>query len=294
MKGITEIFCDIDDFCKKFVPVWESQQLASGERRRLKKSGLCLSEIMTIMVLFHRSHFRDMKAFYTTYVKAHLSGMFPGLVSYGRFVELQQGALIPLCGYFHQRRGKCSKISYIDSTALAVCHNRRIQRNRVFHGVAARGKTSMGWFYGFKLHLVVNHYGEVLSCCVTPGNIDDRQPVGKLTRGLEGKLFGDRGYLSKKLFQQLFSQGLQLITTLKKNMKPVLIPLRDKLLLRKRFIIETINDQLKNISQIEHSRHRSLKNFMVNLISGLIAYTWQKKKPEIFINPSQLNDLFVA
>jgi transposase len=139
----------------------------------------------------------------------------------------------------------------------------------------------MGWFFGFKLHIVSNDKGEILSFYVTPGNIDDRKPLDKLTNNLTGKLFGDRGYISKQWFEQLMQQGLQLITSIKGNMKNQFIPMVDKLLLRKRFIIETINDQLKNISQIEHSRHRSITNFMVNLISGLIAYSHQKKKPSI-------------
>ena len=136
-------------------------------------------------------------------------------------------------------------------------------------------------FYGFKLHLVINHQGELLGVQLTPGNCDDRQPVPHLTKGLCGKIFGDKGYISKKLFQQLFDRGLQLITTLRRNMKPKLLSLWDKLMLRKRSLIETVNDQLKNISQIEHTRHRSPTGFVVNLLAGLIAYTHQPKKPAI-------------
>lgn len=147
--------------------------------------------------------------------------------------------------------------------------------------MAARGQCSLGWFYGFKLHLVINEYGEVLAFTLTPGNVDDRQPVPRLAKQLFGKLFGDKGYLSQALFETLLAQGLQLITNVRANMKNRLLPLRDKLLLRKRFLIETINDQLKNQSQIEHSRHRSPINFVVNVLAGLIAYMWQPKKPAI-------------
>ncbi len=139
----------------------------------------------------------------------------------------------------------------------------------------------MGWFFGFKLHLVVNDQGELLAFCVTPGNTDDRKPVPEMVKELFGKLFGDKGYISQELFEQLFEQGLQLITHIRKNMKNKLVPIVDKLLLRKRAIIETINDQLKNISQIEHTRHRSVTNCMVNLLAGLAAYTHQDKKPSI-------------
>ena len=171
--------------------------------------------------------------------------------------------------------------AFIDSTKIAVCHNKRIWSHRVLQELAARGKTSVGWFYGFKLHLVTNDCGELLSIKVTPGNIDDREPVPNLAKGLFGKLFGDRGYISQALFTELYAEGVQLITKLRRNMKERLLPLFDKLLLRKRAICETVIDQLKNISQIEHTRHRSVDNFFVNLIAGLVAYTFREKKPSL-------------
>ena len=144
----------------------------------------------------------------------------------------------------------------------------------------------MGWFYGFKLHLVVNEYGEILSFQLTPGNVDDRQPVPVLFADLFGKVFGDKGYISKDLFAERLQENIQLITGIRKNRKNQLMAMQDKLLLRKRSIIETINDRLKNISQIEHSRHRSFTNFLLNLISGLIAYSLQPVKPALNLNPS--------
>lgn len=165
--------------------------------------------------------------------------------------------------------------------SLAVCHNRRISRNRVFRGLAQRGKTSIDWFYGFKLHLIINECGELLAFQITPGNVDDRQPVPKMSKGLWGKLFGDRGYLSQPLFEQLFQEGLSFFTNRKRNMKPQLLHLYDKILLRKRALIETVNDQLKNQSQLEHTRHRSSVNFMINLVAALVAYTHQPKKPSL-------------
>ena len=139
----------------------------------------------------------------------------------------------------------------------------------------------MGWFFGFKLHLVINDKGEIMAFKLTQATTDDREPVESLTKDLIGKLVGDRGYISQKLFDALFKKGLQLITKIKKNMKNKLLPLFDKLLLRKRAVIESVNDQLKNISQIEHSRHRSIDNFMVNLLSGIAAYALQPKKPSL-------------
>jgi Transposase DDE domain len=169
-----------------------------------------------------------------------------------------------------------------------VCDPKRISGQRVFAVGARRGKTSMGWCFGFKLHLAVNDRGERLSCCLTPGNIDDRTPVPGMVKRLRGKLFGDRGYISAPLTQLLFEQGLHLITRLRKNMKNQLMPLSDKLLLRKRAIIESIIDQLKNISQIEHSRHRSPVNFVVHLVAGLLAYSHQDKKPGLHLDERAL------
>ena len=206
---------------------------------------------------------------------------FPALVNYTRSVELIPSSLPAMYLYLHVRFGQGTGVAFIDSTPLAVCHHRRISRHQVFSGLAARGKSGMGWFYGFKLHLIVNDQGDLLAVHLTPANTDDRKPVPQMTKELWGKLVGDRGYLSKALFEQLFARGLQLITPIRKNMKNQLVVLEDKLLTRKRFIIETIVDQLKNISQIQHTRHRSPTNFLVNLIAGLIAYTWQPKKPSL-------------
>jgi hypothetical protein len=244
---------------------------------------LCLSEVMTIIVLFHSSGYRNFKTYYTQHVLKHMAGAFPRLVSYNRFVELMPSAIVPLCGYLQTRTGECSGISFIDSTSLKVCHNRRIHSHKVFSGCARRGKTSVDWFFGFKLHLVVNDCGELLSLRLTPGNTDDRQPVPELVKGLFGKLFGDKGYVSQPLFETLFDEEVQLITKLKGKMKNRLTSIFDKLMLRKRAIIESVMDQLKNISQIEHSRHRSVANCFVNLLAGLIAYTYREKKPSLNI-----------
>jgi DDE family transposase len=278
---LTAMFCDIDDFCKQFEPLYTRRLLQSSHRHRTRQTALALSEIMTILVSFHCSHYRTFKHYYTDYVERHLRQYFPTLVRYTRFVELVPRALVPLCCYLHTRKGRCTGIAFVDSTPLAVCHNRRINAHRVFAGWATRGKTSMGWFYGFKLHLIVNDAGELLAFCLTPGHIDDRKPVPALSKRLFGQLFGDRGYISQALHDTLFAHGLALFTKIRKNMKNRLMRLWDKLLLRKRALIETINDQLKNISQIEHTRHRSVTGFMVNLLAGLVAYSYQPKKPSL-------------
>jgi transposase len=286
--SILELFCTVDDFCHWFAQTAAWYALGAAKAKRGTKPTLALSEVMTIIIHFHQSHYRDFKAYYTQHVMVHLRSEFPHLVSYNRFVELMPGALLPLCVYLYSRLAVCHGLGFIDSTPLPVCHNKRIRRHKVFAGLAARGKTSLGWFYGFKLHLIVDDHGDLLAFYLTPGNVDDRKPVPHMAHKLWGKLFGDKGYLSQALFERLFHQGLQLITPLRKNMPNRLMPLMDKLLARKRSIIETINDQLKNISQIAHTRHRSPTNFLVNLIAGLIAYTHQPKKPSLHLSDREL------
>lgn len=287
--SLLEMFYDVDTFCMRMTKQAKSYQLGSGVRG--PQASLWVSEIMTILIHFHQSHYRDFKAYYIEHVCEHLRGEFPGLVSYTRFVELLPSALAPMTLYLLSRMGQTRGIAFIDSTPIPVCHNKRIFHHKVFEGLAARGKSSMGYFWGFKLHLVVNDQGELLSFLLSPGNVDDRKPVPTLTKHLWGKLFGDKGYVSQPLFEQLFDRGIQLITMPKKKKKSPetrLLPLLDKVLARKRSIIETINDQLKNVSQIAHTRHRSPTNFLVNLIGGLLAYTFQPKKPALHFPQDEL------
>jgi hypothetical protein len=287
--SLLELYCHVDDFWKEFREYWYRQLLTAGKMKRVRQTNLSESEIMTIIILFHQSNYRTFKAYYTKHVLVHLRPEFPDLVSYNRFVELMSRVGLPLFAYFHSCKGDCTGISFADSTPLKVCRNKRIPRHRVFDGFAKRGKTSMGWFFGFKLHLIVNDRGELLAFALTPGNVDDRKPVPEMARGLFGKLFADKGYISQKLFDQLMMSGLKLITSVRRNMKERLMLLEDKMMLRKRSIIETINDQLKNISQIEHTRHRSVDNFFVNVVAGLIAYCHQEKKPALNLSPQDVN-----
>lgn len=279
------LYCSVDTFWQQFAPWWEREQVASGtstKRRRQRATRMSPSEIMTILILFQQSGYRTFKGFYTQYVQTQLRAEFPELVSYTRFVALMPRVVLPLAVYLQTHLGTCTGISFVDSTTLRVCHPARIQQHRVFRADARRGKTSVGWFYGFKLHLVINDRGELLAFCLTPGNVDDRRPVPRLVRRLFGKLFGDKGYISAALAGQLFvEQGLVLITKLRKNMAARLLHATDTLLLRKRAIIESVNDQLKNICQIEHTRHRSPCNFLAHLFAGLIAYCHQPKKPSL-------------
>ena len=284
---IVALFCDIDDFCQTFEPRWQRHLVSEGSRQRWRETRLCLSEVMTIVVSFHQSGYRTFKDYYQRYVTLHLRWAFPHVVSYSRFVEVMAQALVPLCAYLQTRKGHREGVAFIDSTLLAVCHPQRSRRHRGVAGLARWGRNSLGWCYGFKFHLLINDVGELLACRLTVANVDARVPVPALVAKVQGKVFGDRGYISQALFATLFTQGVQLITKLRKDMKNKLLPMLDKLLLRTRAVIETVNDQLKHISQIEHSRHRSVTNFLVNLVAGLIAYTHQPKKPSLHIRMSQ-------
>jgi hypothetical protein len=286
--SLLELFCHVDDFCKQVEPAWEAQRLADGSGRRRRAGQMSSSEVMTILIHFHQSHYRTFKAYYLEHVQRYLTAEFPSLVGYARFVQLIPRVLALLCAYLFSLFGHCTGISFIDSTFIAVCDNRRIHQHKVFAGLALRGRGSMGWCFGFKLHFVVNECGELLACCLTPANCHDVTRLPKLAKRLFGKLLGDKGYLSQRRMEQLLQQGVQLITKLKSNMKNRLMSLSDKLLLRRRALIESVADQLKNISQIEHSRHRSPLNFCVNLLSGLIAYCHQPKKPSLHLDSYQL------
>jgi len=287
---LISIFCDVDDFCKAFDEYSKKYLLTNGSSFA-PKCAMSMSEIMTIVVFFHLSNHKTFKWYYKNYICGDLREYFPELLSYNRFVEVMQGLIVPLTVYLIKFKvGKCSGISFLDSTTLDVCHNRRIYAHKVFKGLAWRGKSSTGWFYGFKLHLIINDRGEILSFCITAGNVDGRdwKTLSYMTKEVFGKLFADRGYLSQQLFEKLFQNNITLITKLKKNMKSKLIDMQDKILLRKRAIIESVNDFLKNICQIEHTRHRSANNFLVNLLAGLVAYSFIPKKPSLHFDVSAL------
>lgn len=288
MDNLVEIYCDVDDFCQLFIPQWEQTLIDNGTRKRRRSGQMTSSEIMTIIISFHQSHFRDFKNYYLTYVSVHLKSHFPKLLSYTRFIEVMPSVLIPLSSYLTTLFGEPTGIAFIDSTKISVCHIMRAKRNQVFDGVAKHGKGTMGWSFGFKLHVIVNHLGEILSVKLTAGNIDDRAPVSEMVSSFSGKLYGDKGYLSKSLAGELWEKGVELITNVRKNMKKKAISLWDRAMLKKRFIIETINDQLKNISYIEHSRHRSINGFMLNMLGGIIAYCLKKNKPSLNLNADEI------
>lgn len=280
MNELIDLYCSVDDFWKQFKNEWD-KHLIHCTRPHGPYPELSTSEMMTIVILFHQSNFRTFKHFYCDYALKFLRKEFPKLISYSRFVYLMKGLFVPLFAFLLHNKGKITGIAFIDSTKIQICHNKRISRNKVFSGIAKRGKTTAGWFYGFKLHLIINEVGEILAFQFTPGNVADISALESLSKGIFGKLFGDKGYISADIAKKLFERGLKLFTSFRNKMKNKLIEIKDKILLRKRVLVETVNDQLKNISQLEHTRHRSVGNFFVNALGAIAAYTRQPKKPRI-------------
>lgn len=288
MNKLVETYCDVDDFCQLFIPHWQRILLENGEMKRNRACRLSSAEVMTIIIHFHQSHYRDFKNYYLHYVCRQLKPYFPELLSYTRFLALMPSVVVPMCSYLTSKLGKPTGIQFVDSTKIEVCHIMRAKRNKVFEGIAEHGKGTMGWSFGFKLHLIINHLGEIVALKLTKGNLDDRQPISEMAGALFGKLYGDKGYISQALTGELLEKGVELITTVRKNMKKKFISLWDRAILKKRFIIETVNDQLKNISYIEHSRHRSAHGFMLNLLGGLIAYCLKEEKPSLNLTAQEL------
>lgn len=290
---ITEIFCFVDEFCKEYAGIVDKHLLGNPSKRPPTMSK---SEVITIMILFQLSGFRTFKHFYIYYVQKHMQEDFPRTVSYNRFVGLKQQCLMPMTLFLKTCcLGDCTGISFVDPTPIRVCKNKRIRNNKVFKDIATTGKSTMGWFHGFKLHIVINDRGEILNFTITQANVDDRAPLKKKSflEKIYGKLYADKGYVGKDLMQMLFVDGVHLITHIKNNMKNSLMLMSDKILLRKRSVIETVNDELKNICQIEHSRHRCSGNFLNNIIAGLIAYSFLPKKPSIKYQTVNSNQLTV-
>ena len=216
ISKVTEIYCIADDFCKGYELELNKKALSLSNlspntpKTRNRKGRMSDAEMITILVLFHSNTFRNSKHFYLFYVCRELKEEFPNLLSYTRFVERMPRVAIPLLLFLKLAlMGECTGITFIDSTRIPVCENKREYSNRVFKG------------------------------------------------------YMDKGYISQSLFASLFDWGVHIVTGIRTNMKNRLMDVYDKIMLRKRSIIETINDMLKNVAQIVHTRHRSDSNFIV-------------------------------
>ena len=277
---LTELYCTIDDFGKLLQKnLGEKKLLGSTKTRNIMKTSL--SEIATITLFYHYSGYKNFKSYYQNHVKVYLKKDFPNAPSYSRMIELKQDIFWFLALFVQALAAPCTGISIIDSTSLEVCVSNRRYRHKTFKNMAMPGKTSVKWFFGFKLHMIINHLGEIVSFYITPGNVSDadKDVLQKTTKNIFGKLVADKGYLGR--FKDLYDRGIMLIHGLRSNMKNKLISLFDKFLLRQRGIIETIFGILKTDFNLEHSRHRSIKGFFINIFTALAAYSFRPKKPMI-------------
>lgn len=289
---LTEIYCDVDDFCKAQRSIIARALHHCGAYKKNHPSQLTLSELMTILIYYHLSPYKNLKAYYTRHVCTDLKRDFPDLVSYDRFVALIPRTLIPLMLYLADRcrRSLRTGIYYIDSTPLAACHPKRAHQHRTLKGFASWGKTSVGWFFGLKMHLLINHLGQVIHVRITDGSTHDANPkvLFHLTNDLVGWVFGDKGYLlnsEKQAFVQ-YEGRVFFAAKPRQSMPASDLPLAAKRWAKKRGLIETVIGQSKQACNLEHSRHRSVSNSFVNVYAALVAYSFYERKPTAHTNIS--------
>jgi len=273
-KCITTVYYLVANFCKIYNE-WENNKLITNEQKRHRQGKLSLCELLTIVLYFYLSPCRDFKNYYLYHLPYKYRGYFT-LPSYSRIIQLWPRLILPLVLLMQVLRGDDTGIYFIDSTKLAICHNKRTNNNKVFGKIAKVGMSSYGWFMGFKLHLIINSKAEIMAIKITKGNANDLSAVLNMTQGLQGKIFGDKGYISKDLFNKLYYQNLRLFTGIRKDMNNHLLELEDKKLLRKRSLIEAVFNVLKNRMGAEHSRHRSPVNFLVHILACVASYAINK------------------
>jgi len=280
------IFCDIDDFVIALEKNIGLKLIGNDHPQSVNKPSITYSEMLCIELVYHLSGYKCFQYYYQDAVeKGALKEYFPNAPGYNRFIQLKPRILMLIVLYFQCcRLGRMCGLYYADSTSLTVCNNRRIHSNKVFKTQASRAKTSTGWFFGFKLFLVVNAFGEIVKATFTTANVADNnlQHMLRLFNKLEGLVFADKGFINQNATQELFKNGLHLITGIRANMKNKLMLLSHKLLLKKRGMIESVNDILKSVCDLEHTRHRSPINAVINVFAALCAYTYLERMPSIF------------
>ncbi len=273
---------DLEKFYAFYEQSMKSQQITSSNtRKRNKSSRMAPHRIMAVLLMFHLSGYRDFRSFYEIMIQGYLKKMFPHSLSYSWFIRIKSRYLHAMFCYLTSKMQPSHEISYIDSTCLKACHIKRASSHKTFKGIAEKGHTSVGWFYGFKLHLVIDAYGNIVDFCVSKGNKHDTYGLDKLTKNIKGLLFGDKGYISQKKAKQLEDKGIKLITKPRKNMKPKSLSKEEKSLLRSRGVIETVIGQLKDMHHVENTKVRSMHGWMMNILAALTAYQIRAFKPSI-------------
>jgi hypothetical protein len=277
---LTIIFCQVDDFCKQYSELARQNFLPYeniGCVREKTGRNMTTSEVVTVHIYYAMcsEEFKTFKAFYK-HAYAQLKSDFRGLLSYGRLIELKQEIMAPMTLFLKSIFVECDKKSFVDSTRIEACKIKREYSHRVLKGVARKGKTTDGWFFGTKLHAIFNEFKEIVYCCFTSGNVADNNNdlMRKFSSKIKGKMFGDKGYIvNKPLWEKLYEDGLQIIHHLKSNMKNILMPLQDKIDLSKRAnICEGAFSKLKDRMSLQYTRVRSIYGYVINSLSMVIAY----------------------
>jgi hypothetical protein len=287
---LIELFIDVDDLLKSFQAYQNSRQVGQA-RRPTRIPQLSESEVCTILAAYHLSGYKCFEYYYRQVIKKSYLSYFPKAPGYERFLVLVSRCyqLMYLWSLHCCLKAARTGLYIIDSKRSEVCHLKREHSHRVFSVSARKGKTSTGWFYGFKLHLVINDRGEIVNRTLTGGNAADNNPalLQKLLTGLTGICLGDKGYFTS-LFECFYGHKLHLVTKPKRNMKPDWPCLIDhQHYLKKRALIESVNDLLISVCDLEHTRHRKPENAFAHIAAALIAYQFLEHKPAIFIPDQQ-------
>lgn len=284
---LIEIFVSVDDFCQVLDQYLDEHDLEGP----VFEGVMIPSEILTIVIFYHYSGYKCFQYYFENMVQQELRDFFPRQVSYKRFLTLIGRCQIHLFLFLKWQcaQSQLTGTYFVDSKKLPVCHNRRIHNHKVFKGMAQRGKTSTGWFFGFKIHLAINNLGEVMNFEFSTANITDNNSdlLRNLLKDLKGNCYGDKGYLTK-IFAEFFEQGLKIISKVRQNMKNKLMPLHERFWLAKRAVIESVFDILMTVFDIDHTRHRSPHNAFAHMLGALIAYGFMEEKPSVII-PNLLN-----
>lgn len=294
---LVAIYVEVDDLLKAF-EWWSKEKVFVRLYYPTRTPNLSPSEIATIVIAYHFSGYKCFEYYYKECILKSYLGCFPKAPSYQRFIPYIQRVLPLLFLLLMLKTSQSIPTGYyfIDSKKLQVCHLKREKEHKVFKDFARKGKSSTGWFYGLKLHLVINHLGQIVAFRLTPANIADNNQglLEELLLGLKGKCCGDKGYLTT-LFEHFYEQELHLVVRPKKNMKAKALPAatEDICLLKQRAVIESVNDILATVCNVEHSRHRNPLHGMANILAALIAYQYLPTKPHVFI-PGTTNYLQAA
>jgi len=286
-RCIITVYYLVDNFCKIYEE-WIEHRLLSTNQQRHRIGKLSLAELMTIVIYFYLSPCKDFKNYYLYYLPHKYKSYF-NLPCYSRIVQLWPRLILPLSIILQLLRGEDTGTYFIDSTKLSICHAKRTSSNRVFGKIAKVGMSSYGWCMGFKLHLIINNKAEIIAIKITKANRADLSVLESITQKITGKIFGDKAYICKELWFKLYSRNLRMITNIRKDMKNYLLELEDKAMLRKRSLIESVFNILKNRMNLEHTRHRSPVNFLVHILACVTSYAITKSHIQLdSLAPQQL------